>query len=247
MTIDSVGEIGKISMCFSPQDPGYGGPGRMVERKLINLLFIRESGDVHVLENRDQLTSDGETAEAPLLLQLASLANGGLGRDDNGVKDEAVLVTLDLADHLSLLLNRAVVVDHTNAAKKSHVDSHVGLGDGVHGRGSEGGLEGDVAGELGGHVDLGGREANVTRQEQEVVVCLTAHLLLIQELVDRDTILGLILLEQLEGLGGVLDLDAVGRHGAGDDVVVFGGDKCATVRSLRTNEGLLVGISNAQI
>lgn len=31
-----------ISMCFSPQYPGLVGPGRAVERKLINLLFIRE-------------------------------------------------------------------------------------------------------------------------------------------------------------------------------------------------------------
>ena len=176
-----------------------------------------------------RLTSDRETAEAPLLLQLAGLAHGGLGRDDDGVKDEAVLVTLDLADHLGLLLDRAVVVDHTNATKESHVDGHVGLGDSVHGRRGEWSLEGDVAGELRGHVDLGGREANVSRQEQEVVVCLTAHLLLVQELVDRDTILGLILLEQLEGLGGVLDLDAVGRHGAGEDVVVFGGEKYVIV------------------
>lgn len=32
-----------ISMSFSPQYPGLVGPGRAVERKLINLLFIRES------------------------------------------------------------------------------------------------------------------------------------------------------------------------------------------------------------
>lgn len=237
-------------MCFSPQYPGLVGPGRAVERKLINLLFIRESGVVHVLENRDRLTSDGETAEAPLFLQLTGLTDGGLGRDDDGVEDEAVLVTLDLADHLGLLLDRAVVVDHTNATKKGHVDSHVGLGNGVHGRGGEGGLEGDVAGELGGHVDLGGREANVARQEQEVVVCLTAHLLLVQKLVDGDTILGLILLEQLEGLGGVLDLDAVGRHGAGNDVVFFWwrrrvGDRDYSFE--KNKQKPLVGISNAQI
>ena len=162
-----------------------------------------------------QLTSHRETAEAPLLLQLAGLADGSLGRDDDGVKDEAVFVTLDLADHLGLLLNRAVVVDHTNATKESHVDGHVGLGDGVHGRRGEGSLEGDVAGELRGQVDLGGREANVAWQEQEIVVCLATHLLLVQKVVDRDTILGLVLLEELEGLGGILDLDTVGRHCAG--------------------------------
>ena len=146
-------------MCFSPQDPGYGGPGRMVERKLINLLFIRESGDVHVLENRDQLTSDGETAEAPLLLQLTSLADGGLGRDDNGVKDEAVLVTLDLADHLGLILLRAVVVDHTKTTEQGNVNSHVVLSDCVHGRGDERSLEGDALCDRSVESDIGGREA----------------------------------------------------------------------------------------
>jgi hypothetical protein len=40
-TVERVKSVG-ISMCFSPQHPGLVGPGRTVERKLINLLFIRE-------------------------------------------------------------------------------------------------------------------------------------------------------------------------------------------------------------
>lgn len=39
----SVSECVGFSMGFSPQYPGLVGPGRAVERKLINLLFIRKS------------------------------------------------------------------------------------------------------------------------------------------------------------------------------------------------------------
>ena len=59
-----------------------------------------------------------------------------------------------------------------HASEKGHVDCHVGLGDGVHGRGGEGRFEGDGAGEFGGEVDAGGGEADVTREEEEVVVRL---------------------------------------------------------------------------
>jgi hypothetical protein len=196
-----------------------------------------------MLRKRDKvrLTSDREAAEAPLLLELAGLTDGGLGRDDDRVEDEAVLETLDLADHLGLLLDRAVVVDHTNTTKQSHVNGHVGLGDGVHGRRGEGSLECDITGKLRGQVDLGGGEANVTRQKEEVVVCLTTHLLLVQQVVDRDTILGLVLLEKLEGLGGILDLDTVGRHGA--DYCVAGyvkGCLLFVLAKLKSKDSMLV-------
>ena len=94
-----------------------------------------------------RLTGDRETAEAPFLLKSAGLANGGLLGDDNGVGDEAVLVALDLAHHVGLAIRRAVVVDDTQATLQSHVDSHLVLGDGVHGRRQERSLESDALGD----------------------------------------------------------------------------------------------------
>ena len=93
-----------------------------------------------------RLTSDREATEAPLGLQLLGLADGGLGREDNGVKDEAVLVSLHLANHLSLGLGGAVVVNDTETTEQGHVDGHVVLGDGVHGRRQKRSLQRDTLG-----------------------------------------------------------------------------------------------------
>lgn len=79
------------------------------------------------------LTSDREATEAPLGLQLLDLTDGGLGRDDNGVQNETILVSLNLTDHLCLILGGAVVVDNTQTTEQGHVNSHVVLGDSVHG------------------------------------------------------------------------------------------------------------------
>lgn len=95
------------------------------------------------------LTSDREATEAPLGLQLLDLTNGGLGRDHNRIENETVLVSLNLTDHLRLVLGRAVVVDNTETTEQSHVDSHVVLGDSVHGRGQKRGLQGDTLGNRG--------------------------------------------------------------------------------------------------
>ena len=105
------------------------------------------------------LTSDGETTEAPPLLQSLCLSNCGLGGDDDGVENEAILETLDLADHLGLVVLRAIVVDHTKTTEQSNVNSHVMLSDRVHGRGDERSLEGDALCDRSVESDIGGREA----------------------------------------------------------------------------------------
>lgn len=46
------------------------------------------------------------------------------------------------------------MVDDTETAEERHVDGHVVLGDRVHGRGQQGGLEGDALGD--GRVELDG-------------------------------------------------------------------------------------------
>lgn len=106
-----------------------------------------------------ELTSDWETTESPLLLQSPGFSDScGWGNDD-WVEDEAVLVALDLANHLGLVVGGAVVVDDTETSEESHVDGHVVLGDSVHRRGQEWGLEGDALGDWGVEVDSAGWEA----------------------------------------------------------------------------------------
>lgn len=152
------------------------------------------------------LTGDRETTETPLLLQCLSLTDGGVAVDDNGIEDEAVLVTLDLADHVGLGVGRAVVVNHTKTALESHVDGHLVLGDSVHGGRDEGRLKRNTLSDGGVERHLGGSEANVAREQQEVIVGQTAVLGRVHELVEVEAILGLVLVEHLQGGRVVEDL-----------------------------------------
>ena len=179
------------------------------ERKLYSRLVFN-----HVTERDGKkrdckkmgLTSDGEATEPPLLLEGLSLADSGVAVNDNGVEDEAVLVALDLADHVGLGVGGAVVVDDTEATLQGHVDGHLVLGDSVHRRRDEGGLEGDALGDGGVEHHLGGREANVPRQQEEIIVGQTAVLGRVHELVQVQAIPHLVLLEHIERRGVVKHL-----------------------------------------
>lgn len=107
----------------------------------------------------DRLTSDGEATETPLGLELLGLTNGSLRGENDGVQDETVFVSLNLADHLGLVLGSTVVVDNTKTTEQGHVDSHVVLGDSIHGRGQKGSLQRNTLGHRGIKGNIGGREA----------------------------------------------------------------------------------------
>lgn len=161
------------------------------------------------------LTCDGETAETPLLLEKLRIADGGVAANDNGVEDEPVLVSLDLADHVGLGLGGAVVVDNSQTALQSHVDGHLVLSDSVHGRRDEGGLEGDALCDGGIKRHLRGRKADVAGQQQEVIVGQTAVLGRVHELVEVEAILGLVLVQHVESRGVVEDLGVAAGDGHG--------------------------------
>lgn len=154
-----------------------------------------------------QLTSNRETTETPLVLEGSGLGDGGSTVHDNGVVDEAVLVTLDLADHIGLRVGRAVVVDDTKTALQSHVDGHLILSHSVHRGGDKGSLESDALGDLGVKRDGGGGEADVAGEEEEIIVGQATVLGGVHELVDVKTIEGLVLLEHLKGIEVVKDLN----------------------------------------
>ena len=122
------------------------------------------------VSGRGRLTSDGDTGKSVLLLDPTNVSYGVRGLHDNGIQDESVLVALDLADHLGLLLSRAVVVDDTTASEEGHEDGHVALGDSVHGGRHERELQRDALGDLGVEDDLVSRESDVSREDKEVIV-----------------------------------------------------------------------------
>lgn len=174
-------------------------------------------------------TCDWETSESPLLLQGNGFCDSGLGGNDNRVGDEAVLEALDLAHHLGLVVDGAVVVDDADSSQQSHVDGHVVLGDGVHRGRGEGRLEGDVARQPGAEIDVAGGEANVAGQHEEVVVCQTARLGLVHQIVYRNAIFASVGLEDFQCARCILEfvpdvtigqtVSAGGHYG-----ICYGGD-----------------------
>jgi len=92
---------------------------------------------------------DGDAREAVLGLDAVDVGDGVVGREHDGVGDEAVLVALDSTYERGLLLDGVVVVDDADAALEGHVDRHLGLSDGVHGRAHERQAERDLLTELG--------------------------------------------------------------------------------------------------
>ena len=132
-----------------------------VERKLKSKVYnhVRVHGTRGEIATGGERTSDRESTKSPLLLQSNRLSDSGIPADDNRVEDETVLVTLDLADHVCLCIGRAVVVDHTKTTKKGDVNSHVVLGDCVHGRRDKRRLQGDTLRDRGIEDDIGGGKA----------------------------------------------------------------------------------------
>jgi hypothetical protein len=110
-------------------------------------------------KSRIKPTSDRETTEAPGRLKLLGLRNGGLGRDNDRVENETILVSLDLADHLGLVFGRAVVMDNTETSEKRHVDGHVVFSDSVHRRGQKRRFQGNALGDRGIKGNFGSRES----------------------------------------------------------------------------------------
>jgi len=145
--------------------------------------------------NREERTCYWEASKPPLLLEGLGLANSCVALDNNRVEDKAVLVTLNLAHHVGLGLGRAVVVDDTQTTLQGHMDSHVVLCDRVHGGGDKGRPERDALSDRRAQSHCRGREANVPRQQKEIIVCETAVDPGVHEVLDGEPIAGLVPLE----------------------------------------------------
>jgi len=90
------------------------------------------------------LTSNWESTETPLLLQSLGFSNSGVAAEDNRVEYESVLISLDLLNHLCLFICGAIMVNYTQTALKCNMNSHFVLGNGIHRRRHERGLEGNT-------------------------------------------------------------------------------------------------------
>ena len=111
----------------------------------------------------------GTPRDLVLLHDLQRLGDRLPRAHGHGVDDHPRLGALHLVDFLGLPVDGHVLVDHADAAVLGHGDGQPRLGDGVHGRGDDGDVQADVAGEARGDVDEVRMEVGAGGLEQDVV------------------------------------------------------------------------------
>ena len=121
------------------------------------LCEIRRCHKAHVAvgDNTNQLTvaADGNTRNLVLAHQIIRVLDGIFGRKEERVDNNAVFTSLYAVDHVRLSCNLHVLVDHADAALTCDRDRHSGLGNGIHRRGHQGGIETNRLGEVGGNIN----------------------------------------------------------------------------------------------
>ena len=142
-----------------------GGP------RVLHEVHVPVRHNAHELRPHIAVQRDGDPAEAALLLDRLHRRHRGVGREAHGVGDEPVAVLLDLAHLRDLVLHGHVVVHDAQPALQRHHDGHAALRHRVHGRADERHAQGYLLGEARGQLHLLHAEVDVSRQENDVVVC----------------------------------------------------------------------------
>ena len=137
---------------------------------------IVDEGSVTVGDDTDELAahlssiSDGDAGITKGVLDVDDILDGVGRREADGVGDETILVLLDLVNLGGLRLDAVVGMDDADASLEGHLDGHLGLSDGVHGRRDKGCLELDVLGKLGGDVNLVEGKVDVAGHHNHIIV-----------------------------------------------------------------------------
>ena len=142
-------------------------------------LLRRIGGEAHVAVGQDADELAGlsvarafhhrDAGDAVLLHQRERVGERGVRCNGQRIDHHAGFELLDLAHLDGLLVRIHVAVDHPDAAGLRHGDRHARLGHGVHGRGHDRDIQGDVAGDARADVDFGRHHVRETRLQQNVV------------------------------------------------------------------------------
>jgi hypothetical protein len=87
------------------KDEGYG------------MKFSSHDHEIRAKREGSTHTRDRNAAEPELLLDIQNVFNSVVRRQNDRLRDEAIFVTLDTANHLRLCFRSLVVMDHTNTTK----------------------------------------------------------------------------------------------------------------------------------
>src|SRR5216110_2068957 len=112
---------------------------------------------------------DRNARDAEPLHQAHRLAQRTVRPEGDGVQDHPRLAALDAVHLGRLAVDRHVLVDHADATLARDRDRHLRFGNRVHGRGHEGDVQRNAAGEARAHVHVPRVHAREPRNEQDVV------------------------------------------------------------------------------
>ena len=125
-------------------------------------LLVRVGGKAHVAVGDDADQAAGffhhrDAGNAVLVLERQDIAEGGVGRNGDGVHHHAGFKALDLPHLVGLGLGCEVAVDDAHAPRLRHGNGQSRLGDGIHGGGNDRHDQFDIAGETGAGIGLAGQ------------------------------------------------------------------------------------------
>jgi hypothetical protein len=110
-----------------------------------------------------------QAGDAVLVHDLQGLANGDIRRNRDWIDDHPRFRTFHAVNFFALPVDRHIAVNDANAALSRDGDGQARFGNGVHGRRGQRHADAQLAGEIGGGVDLGGNDRGFSGQQQNVV------------------------------------------------------------------------------
>lgn len=116
---------------------------------------------------------DGQARDAVFRHNLQGLADGDVGRNGDRVDDHAGFGAFHAIDLFGLALEREIAMNDADTALSCDADGEARFGNGIHGGGREGNVDGQFAREMRGGVDLGRKDGRAPGFEQHVVECET--------------------------------------------------------------------------
>ena len=143
---------------------GHRLGNRSIEILLELQISVRDNTHQPIL-----IVDDGYPRDLESRHEGVRLTDGTIRSESNGVQDHAALRSLHPVDFRGMPVDRHVLVNHPNAARTSHGDRHLGLGDGVHGSGNHRRIQRDGSSEPTRYVDLARVNRRMARYENYVI------------------------------------------------------------------------------
>ena len=141
----------------------------------IVILFKAQVAVGHNTHELHVVVHYGDTADVIFGHERQGIADCFSALDGHGIVDHAVFGTLHDGHLASLLFDRHVFVNHTDAAFTSDGDRHGGFGHSVHGGCHEGDVQLNVARKVRGERHRAGQDFGISGDKQDVVVSETVH------------------------------------------------------------------------